>query len=88
MYIMYLINKCKFKPQLRAIILDGIALGGFNIIDIKELNKKTKIPVIVVIRRKPDIENIKKTLVRIGKKVKIKLLVKFFAKFILIVNFF
>lgn len=62
-----MINKCKFKPQLRAILLDGIAVGGFNIIDIKELNKKTNIPVIVVVRRKPDVENIKKTLLRIGK---------------------
>ena len=71
-----MINKCKFKPQLRAILLDGIAFGGFNIVDIAELNKKTKIPVIVVIRKKPDIANIKKVLVKIGKKSKIKLIDK------------
>ncbi|MFH0868335.1 MAG: DUF99 family protein [Candidatus Woesearchaeota archaeon] len=71
-----MINKCKFKPQLQCIFLDGIAVGGFNVIDIKELNKKTKIPVIVVIRRKPDINNIKKILIRLNKKNKIKLLDK------------
>jgi len=71
-----MINKCRFKPQLQCVFLDGIALGGFNIVDIKELNKKTKLPVIVVIRHKPDLEKIKKTLVKINKKNKIKLIEK------------
>ena len=71
-----MINKSKFKPQLRCIFLDGIAVGGFNIIDIQELNKQTKLPVIVVIRKKPDIENIKRILIKLSKKSKIKLLEK------------
>lgn len=71
-----MINKSKFKPQLRCIFLDGIAVGGFNIIDIRELNKKTKLPVIVIIRKKPDIENIKRILAKLNKKSKIKLLEK------------
>ena len=71
-----MINKCKFKPQLQCIFLDGIAVGGFNIIDVKELSKKTKLPVIVIIRKNPDIEKIKKTLIKINKKNKIKLLDK------------
>ena len=74
--IIKMINKCKFKPQLQCIFLNGIAVGGFNIIDIQELNKKTKLPVIVVIRRMPDIENIKKTLIKIKQRNKIKLLEK------------
>jgi uncharacterized protein len=74
--IIEMINKCKFKPQLQCIFLDGIAVAGFNIIDVKELSKKTKLPVIVIIRRKPNIENIKKTLIRINKKNKIKLIEK------------
>ena len=71
-----MINKCKFKPQLQCIFLDGIALGGFNIVDVKELSKKTKLPVIIVIRRNPDISKIKKTLIKINKKNEIKLLDK------------
>jgi|TARA_B100001964_G_scaffold238288_2_gene303539 hypothetical protein len=74
--IIEMINKCKFKLQLQCIFLDGIAVGGFNVIDVKELNKKTKLPVIVIIRRKPNIEKIKKTLIRIKKKDKIKLIEK------------
>lgn len=70
------INKCKFKPQLQCIFLDGIAVAGFNVVDVKELNKKTGLPVVVVIRRMPDIENIKKTLVKINQKDKIRLIDK------------
>ena len=74
--IIEMINNCKFKPQLQCIFLDGIAVGGFNVIDVKELNNKTKIPVIVIIRRNPNIEKIKKTLIRINKRDKIKLIEK------------
>jgi len=71
-----MINKSKFYPQIRCILLDGIALGGFNVVDINKLSKKTKIPVIVVIRRMPDFDKIKRALVKINKKNKIKLIEK------------
>lgn len=71
-----MINKCKFKPQLRCIALDGIALGGFNIVDVKELNKKTKIPVMVVIRRYPDFKKIEETLKKLNKYHKYRLIEK------------
>jgi uncharacterized protein len=74
--IIKMVNNCKFKPQLQCIFLNGIAVGGFNVIDIIELKKKTKLPVIVVIRNNPNIVKIKKTLVKIKKKNKIKLLEK------------
>ena len=74
--IINMINKCKFKPQLQCIFLNGIAVGGFNIINVIELNKKTKLPVIVVIRTNPDIQKIKNTLLKISKKEKIKLIEK------------
>lgn len=69
-----MINKSKFRPQLQAVILDGIALGGFNIVDIKKLNEKTRLPVIVVIRSYPDFKKIFKALEKIGMKEKIKTL--------------
>lgn len=57
-----LINKTKHKQQLKIIMLKGIAVGGFNVIDIKELNKKTKLPVIVVIKKYPNFKKIEKAL--------------------------
>ena len=74
--IIKMINKCKFKPQLQCIFLNGIAVAGFNVIDIQKLNKKTRIPVVVVIRTNPDIERIKNTLIKIRQKNKIKLIEK------------
>ena len=71
-----MINSCKFKPQLQCIFLNGIAVGGFNVVDVNELNKKTGLPVIVIIRKIPDIEKIKETLIKIKRKSKIKLIEK------------
>lgn len=72
--IAQMINKSKFKQQIRAIFLNGIAVGGFNVIDLFELNKKTKIPVIAVIRDYPDFQKIFSALKKIGMKEKIKLI--------------
>ncbi|MCP3684237.1 MAG: DUF99 family protein [bacterium] len=72
--IIKMVKKCRFYPQLQAIMLDGIAVGGFNIIDVQRLNKTTKIPVIVVVRHAPDLDRIKKVLIKLGKKSRIKLI--------------
>jgi len=74
--IIRMINSSKFKPQFQCILLNGIAVAGFNIIDIKELSEKTEIPVIVIIRKKPNVQLIKDTLARINKSEKIALIEK------------
>ena len=71
-----MINKCKFKPQLQCIFLNGIAVAGFNVVDVRQLSKETRIPVVVVIRTNPDIAKIKDTLAKIRQKNKIKLIEK------------
>jgi len=48
--------------QLRVIMLDGITFAGFNVVDIRKLNKKTKLPVIAVTRDRPDFKDIRKAL--------------------------
>ena len=40
--------------QVRIMMLEGVTFGGFNVVDIKELNALTELPVIVVTRNKPD----------------------------------
>ncbi len=59
-----LFNKCRQKRQLHAIMLKGIAFGGFNVIDIKRLATLTKKPVIVIIRDYPDFKKIKNALTK------------------------
>ncbi len=48
--------------QLRVIMLDGVTFAGFNVVDIKELNARTSMPVIAVTRDKPDFVEIRKAL--------------------------
>ncbi len=57
-----LINETRHKIQLKAILLDGISLGGFNVVDIEELYNSTNIPVITVTRDNPDFEKIESAL--------------------------
>jgi len=57
-----MIKNTKHQKQLRAVLLDGIAFGGFNVIDIEEINKTTNIPVITITRDKPDFKKIKAAL--------------------------
>ena len=53
-----MINRSRHKDQLQCIMIDGIAVGGFNVIDINELADRTRLPVIVVVRRQPNMEMI------------------------------
>src|SRR3989338_1425053 len=52
--IIEMVNKSKFRPQLQAILLDGIAFGGFNVVNIHAIAQHTGIPAVTVIRRFPD----------------------------------
>jgi hypothetical protein len=56
------INKSRHKKQLRVIMLKGITIGGFNMINIKQLHEKTGLPVIVVNRKMPNLKDIKNAL--------------------------
>ncbi len=48
--------------QLRVIMLNGTTFAGFNVVDIKKLNLKTKLPVIAVTREKPNFKEIREAL--------------------------
>jgi uncharacterized protein len=69
-----MVNSCKWRDQLKAILLDGIAVAGFNVVDINRLNAMTGIPVIVVIRHRPDIPRIKRVMEELGMKERIGLI--------------
>ena len=57
-----MIKKTRHKEQLKAVLLDGVTLGGFNVVDIQEIHSSTSIPVITVTRDKPDFDKIEKAL--------------------------
>jgi len=57
-----MIKKTKHNKQLRAALLDGVALGGFNVVDIEEVYKETGLPILTITRDKPDFDKIKSAL--------------------------
>ncbi|MBW2967543.1 DUF99 family protein [Candidatus Woesearchaeota archaeon] len=74
--IVEMVNTSHFRKQLRCIFLDGINMAGFNVIDIHRLHDLTKIPIIVITRKRPDTQNIKRVLKKLGMERKISLLEK------------
>ncbi len=48
--------------QLRVILLNGLTYAGFNVMDIGELNKETKLPVIALTKDEPNLESIRSAL--------------------------
>lgn len=48
--------------QLRVIMLNGVTLAGFNVVDIRELHERVKLPIIAVTRDKPNFKDIRKAL--------------------------
>lgn len=52
----------RFLNQIQGIFINGISLGGFNIVDIEKLSAETGKPVIVIMRKNPDFAAIKRAL--------------------------
>ncbi|ACL73752.1 DUF99 family protein [Thioalkalivibrio sulfidiphilus] len=52
----------KFHAQLHAVLLQGIAFAGFNVVDLEGLHRETGLPVLVVARRKPSLSTIRRAL--------------------------
>lgn len=55
----------KFRPQLKLVMLQGIALAGFNVVDLASLHEALGLPVLAVARRPPRMEKIRRALERI-----------------------
>jgi uncharacterized protein len=54
-----MVSASRYHPQLHYLLLDGIALGGFNVVDIHRLAREVALPVLVVTRKQPDMEAIR-----------------------------
>lgn len=71
-----MINKSKHRRQLKAIMIHGTTLAGFNLIDIKEVYKRTKIPVLGIVRKKPNGKEVMKVLEKLSNKSKREKIIK------------
>lgn len=57
-----MVRGSQFALSVRAVLLQGIAVAGFNVIDIFELREALGVPVIVIARRMPDLAAMKRAL--------------------------
>lgn len=51
-----------FVEHVQAIVLQGIALAGFNVVDLAALAEASGLPVLVVARRQPDMRAVRSAL--------------------------
>lgn len=65
-----LVGESGYRGKLEAIMLDGAAVGGFNVVDIEELHRLTGVAVITVTRDRPDMDKIRKALEMLGRTPK------------------
>ena len=57
-----MIENTRHRKQLKVMLLDGIALGGFNVVDIEDIFNSIRLPVITVTRDKPNFNKIEEAL--------------------------
>ncbi len=57
-----LVAQSKFAEHVQLVMLQGIALAGFNVVDVFYLHHQLGLPVLVVSRRLPDMASIRSAL--------------------------
>jgi endonuclease V-like protein UPF0215 family len=57
-----LVRRSQFGAGLQAVLLQGIAVAGFNVVDVHALRDALRIPVLVVARRRPDMAAVHRAL--------------------------
>lgn len=60
--IVDLVRGSQFGEHVQAVLLQGIAVGGFNVVDVQALHEALRLPVLVVTRRKPDLAAVQRAL--------------------------
>ncbi len=57
-----LLEGSPFDEHVQVVLLDGIALGGFNVVDLEALHERLGRPVLAVTRKEPDLVAIRRAL--------------------------
>lgn len=59
-----MVSRSRYKDQIRAVMFDGIALAGFNVLDLSAIHSALGIPVLSVTRDEPDFGKMKAALMK------------------------
>jgi endonuclease V-like protein UPF0215 family len=57
-----LVEGSQFREHVGAVLLHGIAVGGFNVVDVHALSAALGVPVLVIMRRQPDLGAVERAL--------------------------
>lgn len=57
-----MIGRSRYREQVKAVLLDGIALAGFNVLDIDQMHEALGVPILTVTRDPPDLRKMKDAL--------------------------
>jgi len=57
-----LVTRSRFARHLQAVLVQGIALGGFNVIDLYGIHAALGLPVLAVARKPPDMDAVRRAL--------------------------
>ncbi|MDW5563203.1 MAG: DUF99 family protein [Methanomassiliicoccus sp.] len=57
-----MVGRSRYREQLRLILFDGVAVGGFNVIDVDMMYRRTGIPCATVTREMPDFDKMEAAL--------------------------
>lgn len=57
-----MISGSKFQAQLHLVMLDGITLGGFNVVNLPQLARAVALPCAAVMRAPPDMGRVRRAL--------------------------
>lgn len=57
-----LVANSRFAAHVHAVMLQGIAVAGFNVIDLPALHATLQVPIIAIARRMPNLEAIRRAL--------------------------
>jgi uncharacterized protein len=60
-----MLGASKFHPQVHLVLVDGLAFGGFNLVDLPALADALERPCVAVMRRLPDLPAVHRALSRL-----------------------
>ncbi len=62
--VVALLRSLAGREGIRAVLLDGAVLGGFNVLDLDAIRRAAGVPVVAVTRRPPDFARIRAALAK------------------------
>ncbi|MHC1709146.1 MAG: DUF99 family protein [Methanomassiliicoccales archaeon] len=60
--ILGMVRDSRFSEQVRMVMVDGAALGGFNVVDVRKLSDDLGVPILTISRDEPNMLSIRDAL--------------------------